>query len=134
MAIICRSQTERSAFGALLLRVLRPVMNHQIANVWNPSEGVGKDEHRVPLIKSRVGQQQHGAGDAQPPKRARHHHLPALLRGIPLHEEPRKKDAVAQPADHLPPMPLDTEKLVAVCENIQVRFHKCQRPRLTGRG
>jgi len=89
------------------MRVRVTPMNDEVADVGNPIERVGKDYDQVAPRKKRVRQQKERPGKTQPPKRHRHHHLFASFSGVPLHEKPGEKNEVAQPANHLPPTPLD---------------------------
>lgn len=64
-----------------------PVVDHQVSDVGNPSEGVGEDEDRVLLVEKGVTQQQQGTGKAQPPESSWDDYTLQLLRCIPLDEK-----------------------------------------------
>ena len=53
------------------MRLFVTSVNHQVSDVWNPREGIGKNEDRVPLAQ-RIDQKQEGARKAQPPERHGH--------------------------------------------------------------
>jgi hypothetical protein len=87
------------------------LVDDQISDVWNPSKGVGKNKNRVAFVKQGVRQEQQGANQAQPPKSCRHDNPLQFFGCIPLDEEAAEKHGVSDPADHLPPVPFDSEKL-----------------------
>ena len=95
------------------MRVLVPVMDDEIADVWNPCECIGENENGIPF-PNRINQQKERAGQAQPPKRRRHDDAFLFLRRIPLHEKTREKNRVADPADNLPNAPFDAKKFAIV--------------------
>jgi len=43
---------------AFLMGLVMPPRNHQIPDVWDPSERICKNGNRIPLMKKRVGEQQ----------------------------------------------------------------------------
>ena len=85
-------------------------MDDEIADVRDPRERVGEDEYGIFFPEQRVAQQQQCSDQAQPPECRRHDDAFFLFRGDPLDDEARSEHEVAQPADHLPEMPLDPEK------------------------
>jgi len=76
-----------SATGAGDARGLVLPMNHQTADVRNPSEGVSENNHGIVQVKQAVAQQRDRADEAQPPKRLRNYDLFLFFCGIPLHEK-----------------------------------------------
>ena len=116
-------RTNLRAIGAGQMSFGMPSMNDQVANVRNPREGIGKNEDRVPLGKQSVAEQEQRTRQAQPPKRRRHDDAFELFGCIPLNEETREENGVAQPADHLPYAPSDAEKFAVVIEQISERIH-----------
>ena len=105
------------------MRFFVPVMNNQIPNVRNPRKGVGKNKNRTMLIKKRIAEQQQRACKAQPPERGWHHYSLEFLCRIPLNEEPREENGIAQPADHFPRMPLDAEQFPMMPQQICEPIH-----------
>src|SRR5262249_54030830 len=91
-------------------------------NVRYPSEGVGKDKHRIALVHA-IGQQAQGTKQAQPPKGIRHDDTLVFLCGQPLYEETREKNPVSEPADYFPEVPLDAEKLVVAPKQVREPIH-----------
>ena len=81
------------------------VMNDQISNVRNPSQGIGEDEYAITPGQG-VNQQEQRAEQAQPPKSGRNHHLLAPLGRVPLHHESGSENGVAQPANNFPKIPV----------------------------
>src|SRR5436190_10036403 len=112
-----------SAGRADQVRLFVAPMNDQVANVRNPGERIGEDEDGVSLAEQGVTEEQKRADQAQPPECRRHHHLFLSFSRIPLHEETREKSRVAQPADHFPDVPLNTQKLSIVPEQVREEIH-----------
>src|SRR5258706_5691855 len=106
-----------AAARAVHVRVGVPVMDDEVADVGDPGEEVREDEHRVALAE-RVDQQQERADQAQPPERGRYHHALAPLGHVPLDEEAREEDEIAEPADDFPERPVDAEQLSVVPEEV----------------
>lgn len=90
------------------VRVLMPPVNHKISNVRNPGEEISEDKDGIFLMQ-RIGEQQKGACEAQPPKCCWHHDLLFLFGGIPLYEKAREKGGIAEPADDLPDAPVNAQ-------------------------
>jgi len=103
---------------AVPLRRFIVVMNHNISNVRNPRERVGKNENGVLGMHRTVDEQYQGTDQAQPPEGNRHDHTLLFFRGNPLHDNSREKYCVAQPAKYLPEMPLNAEKPAAIPDPI----------------
>ena len=99
----------------------------EVADVRDPGEQVGEDEHGVTAVKP-VGQQAARSAQAQPPKGIRHDHAFVLLRGPPLHEKSRREQDVSHPPNDFPEVPLDAEKLSTrrerICEPIHIAVSK----------
>src|SRR5438067_5048894 len=83
------------------VRVDVAAMDDEVADVGDPGEEVREDEDRVALVQG-VDQQEQRAGQAQPPEGGGDHHALAPLGRVPLHEEAREEDEIAEPADDLP--------------------------------
>ena len=98
-------------------------MDNEIPNVRNPGEGVGKNKHRIPLVKQRVTEQQQRSRQTQPPKSRRHDDALEFLGGIPLDEEAGEENEVAEPADDFPDMPMDPQEFAVVPEELVKPIH-----------
>ena len=83
------------------------VVDEEVADVGDPSESVGEDEDRVALVKRGVGEEEQGPCDAEPPEGDRDDDLLAFFGRIPLNKETAEENAIAQPSNQFPRMPLD---------------------------
>ena len=90
------------------MRLFMSPVDDEVADVGNPREQVREDENGVALAQ-RVDQQQHRAGQAEPPERGRHHHALQPLGRVPLDEKAGEEEEIAEPADDLPDAPVDPE-------------------------
>ena len=93
-------------------------VNNQIADVWDPSEGVRKNENGILFVEKRIAQKQQRTSKAQPPESRWHHHSFQLLSRVPLNEKAAAEDSVSDHPDDFPYIPLDAEKLAAVPNQI----------------
>jgi hypothetical protein len=98
-------------------------MNDEVANVRNPREGVSENKYRVTLVKQSVSQKQQRTEQAQPPERNRDHYLFPPFRCVPLDEEAREKDGVAEPADDFPIVPLNPQHFAIVPKQFREPVH-----------
>lgn len=98
-------------------------MNYQISDIGKPRERIRKNEYRIPLV-DRVAKKNQRTDQAQPPERLRHHDALLFFRHIPLNDEPRRKNHVAQPADDLPDAPVNAEKFSVMPDEIGEPVHK----------
>ena len=77
-------------------------VDRQVANGWNPVEGIRKNENQVLGSEDGVRQQTGRTEKAQPPEGQWDNDLLALFRGMPLDQDPGKEKAVAQQSNQLP--------------------------------
>ena len=91
-----------------------PPMDNQIPDVWDPREGVRKNENRILLVEKGIAQKQQRTSKAQPPESRWHYDSFQLLSRIPLNKKAAAEDSVPDHPDDFPYIPLDAEKLPAV--------------------
>ena len=111
------------ASGALHGALAIAVADDQAADVGNPGESVGENKNGIAPVNA-VNEQKEGTDQTQPPKRVGYDDLAFLFGDPPLDEEPGEEDDVADPANHLPKMPLDAEKFVVDHERLQTICHR----------
>ena len=104
------------------MRLRVPAMDDEVADVGDPSEEVGENEHRITLVQG-VGKHQQRSQEAEPPERRGHNDALELLRSVPLNEEAREEHGIAQPAHRLPHAPFDAKKLTLVPDQIRQPIH-----------
>ena len=104
-----------TAVSALFPKFLRALMNHDAADIGNPSEGVGEDKNGIALPNT-VSKQQDRTHQAQPPEGKGDNDLFLFFRRNPLDEEAGEKNQVARPANYFPPMPLHSSNAVSLPE------------------
>ena len=117
-----------AAIDAILPGPGVPVVNDQVSDVWDPGEGIGEDENRIPLMEP-VNEEEERPNQAEPPESQRYHHLFLFFRGMPLEKKPGKENQIADPSDDFPSAPFDAQKLSVVPEKISDSIHT--RGRLT---
>lgn len=112
------------ATGAGRARRFVAAMDDDVADVGHPGESVGKNHDGIFQVEQAVSQQNHGANEAQPPKCLWHHDLFAFFRGIPLHEEAREKNGVAEEPYDFPGIPGDAEEFSVVPDQVGEGVHR----------
>lgn len=95
-----------------------PPMDNQIPDVWDPREGVRKNENGILFVEQSIAQKQQRTSKAQPPESRWHHDSFQLLSRIPLNEKAAAEDCIPDHPDDFPCIPLDPEKLAAVPNQI----------------
>lgn len=98
-------------------------VNRQIANGWNPIEGIRKNENQVLGSEDGVRQQTGRTEKTQPPECQWNNHLFALFCGMPLDQNPRKEKAVAHESNQLPQAQGAGEQLIPLRCQIPQPFH-----------
>lgn len=104
------------------MRFFVAMCDDQIADIRNPSEGVGENKNGILAMKS-VSQQDQRSNQTQPPEAGGHNDFLLLFGGIPLHKEAGKEDGVAKPPHHFPGVPLDPKKVSVVPKYISEPVH-----------
>jgi 4-amino-4-deoxy-L-arabinose transferase-like glycosyltransferase len=105
-----RQVAESGGFALWRVRAARPGKHRrvvardedQVARVHEEAERLAEDEDGV-AAPDRVGEEQRGPAEAQPPERGGHDALPPPLRGDPLHQEAGREQQLPREAHRQPP-------------------------------
>src|SRR4051812_32335295 len=95
------------------------MMNHQVANVRNPAKQIREDENGI-APKEGIGKEEQRPTQAQPPECDWNDNLLLFLRRVPLHHKAREEDAIPEPANDFPKMPLDPEKSARAKKELRI--------------
>lgn len=114
--------------------MLVAAVDDEVADIWDPGEGVGEDEDGIVLVAGGVGEEEEGTEEAEPPEEGGDDDALVFFGGVPLDQEAGEEGEVAEPTDRFPGVPVDAEELAVEPEEICERGHRDLDVSAGGRG